>query len=143
MDFLENNSKGLNYDLFYDNEVLKRAFSRSLEIIGEAVKNLPEEIRFEYPEVEWKSIAGMRDKLIHHYFGVDYELVWDIIENEIEELNFQIGRIIEEEKRKLLIVYHVKKCHPFNFEKFGWHFLNYFLLDRPFCYSIIISVSPG
>lgn len=101
LDFLENNSKGLNYDLFYDNEVLKRAFSRSLEIIGEAVKNLPEEIRFEYPEVEWKSIAGMRDKLIHHYFGVDYELVWDIIENEIEELNFQIGRIIEEEKRKL------------------------------------------
>ncbi len=42
----------------------------------------------------------MRDKLIHHYVGVDYELVWDIIENEIEELNFQIGRIIEEEKRK-------------------------------------------
>lgn len=98
--FPEKNSKGLDFDSFVANEVLKRAFSRSLEIIGEAVKNVLEEIRFEYLEVEWKSIAWLRDKLIHHYFGVDYELVWDVIENEIEELNFQIGRIIQENDNK-------------------------------------------
>jgi uncharacterized protein with HEPN domain len=103
LNFIEANSKGLDYDLFYENEVLKRAFVRSLEIIGEAVKNLPEEIRYEYHYVDWKSIAGMRDKLIHHYFGVDYELVWDVIENEIEELNFQIANIIENENNKLKV----------------------------------------
>ena len=101
LDYLLQKSEGLDFDTFDTDETLKRAFSRSLEIIGEAVKNVPEEIRFEYPKVEWKAMAGMRDKLIHHYFGVDFELVWDIIENELEELSFQINRIIEIEKNKL------------------------------------------
>ena len=86
LNYLLQKSQGLDFDTFIDDETLKRAFSRSLEIVGEAVKNVPEEIRFEYPEVEWKAMAGMRDKLIHHYFGVDYELVWDIIETEKKKL---------------------------------------------------------
>jgi uncharacterized protein with HEPN domain len=75
--------------------VLTRAFSRSLEIIGEAVKKLPDDLRLKYPLVEWKDIAGMRDVLIHDYFGVDYELVWDVITNEISVLKIHIEKIIE------------------------------------------------
>lgn len=101
LDYLLQRSQGLDFDTFYEDETLKRAFSRSFEIIGEAAKNVPEEIRFEYPEVEWKAMAGMHDKLIHHYFGIDYELVWDIIENELEELDFQITEILKIEKKKL------------------------------------------
>jgi uncharacterized protein with HEPN domain len=93
--FLQTNSKNLDFDSFYENEILKRAFSRSLEIVGEAIKNVPEEIRFEYPEIEWKEIAGMRDKLIHHYFRVDYELVWDVIENQIEDLLSRLNKSLE------------------------------------------------
>ena len=62
-------------------DILKRACVRSLEVIGEAVKNLPEDFKDEYPELEWKKIAGIRDKLIHHYFGVDWDIVWDVIQN--------------------------------------------------------------
>lgn len=75
--------------------MLIRAFTRSFEVIGEAVKNLPDEFRIQYPLVDWKGYAGMRDKLIHHYFGVDYDIVWDSLQNEIPELKQWIDVIIE------------------------------------------------
>lgn len=68
---------------FINDEVLKKAFIRSIEVIGEASKHIPHNIRKKYPKIEWKAIAGTRDKLIHDYFGVDYDLVWDIIINKI------------------------------------------------------------
>lgn len=58
-------------------ETLRRAFVRSLEITGEATKKVPDDFRAAFPDVEWRAMAGMRDRLIHDYFGVDFELVWD------------------------------------------------------------------
>jgi len=96
LQFLQKASQNLTAEEFVHDEVLKRAFARSLEIIGEAAKAVPDEIRIKNPQVEWKAMAGMRDKLIHHYFGIDYELVWDIIKNEVEELSFQIENVLKE-----------------------------------------------
>ncbi|MGB9780100.1 DUF86 domain-containing protein, partial [Caldanaerobacter sp.] len=69
-EFLIERVKGISFEDFVKDPVLTRAFVRSLEIIGEAVKNLPKEFREKHSKVPWKEIAGMRDKLIHEYFGV-------------------------------------------------------------------------
>ena len=68
----------------------------ALEIIGEATKNLPDTIRNKGPDVEWRSIAGMRDKLIHHYFGVDYAIVWDVITSKLPSLRSSLTSISDE-----------------------------------------------
>jgi uncharacterized protein with HEPN domain len=97
INFLLENSKNLEQKEFLDNEILKRAFVRSLEIIGEAVKKLPAGFREEKPSVDWKAMAMTRDKLIHHYFGVDYEIVWDIVKQEVPQLKVQIEEILKKE----------------------------------------------
>jgi uncharacterized protein with HEPN domain len=87
----------LDLEQLQENELLKRAIVRSLEIIGEASKKVDDETRESYPDIEWQSMARMRDKLIHHYFGVDYEIVLDVIKNKIPELVHQTQMILEEE----------------------------------------------
>ena len=81
--FIETESQSILEDQFMRDEVLQHAFSRSLEIIGEASKNISEEYKKEHTDIDWKALAGLRDKLIHHYFGVDYQIVWDVIKNEL------------------------------------------------------------
>jgi uncharacterized protein with HEPN domain len=96
INFLISQTENIDYEKFASNDLLTRAVERSLEIIGEAVKNIPEDIRTLYPLIEWRDIAGMRDKLIHHYFGIDYEIVWSVLKNEIPELKQTIEFIIKQ-----------------------------------------------
>jgi uncharacterized protein with HEPN domain len=77
---------GMDYDAFFADDKTTSAVIRKLEIIGEAVKQLPEEFFRQHPEIQWKRIAGMRDKLIHFYFGVDAHLVWQTIQTRLPEL---------------------------------------------------------
>ncbi len=82
--YLSDKSGFLTYEKFIKDETLKRSFVRSIEIMGEAAKNISEELKVKTNEIEWKKLAGMRDKLIHHYFGVDYNIVWDFVKTKIE-----------------------------------------------------------
>ena len=99
IDFIINETSNLTYDSFAENELYTRAFSRSIEIIGEAVKNLSQEFREKHSDIEWKKISGMRDKIIHHYFNVDYDLIWDVIKNKLPEIKEKIQKALEVEDK--------------------------------------------
>lgn len=88
--------RGVNYKFFQDDDKTTSAVIRKLEIIGEAIKHLPEELKNKYPDIEWRDIAGMRDRLIHVYFGVDYKLVWETITVNLPDLYIKISKILEE-----------------------------------------------
>jgi len=94
-EYLLEQSRSLGQTEFIQHETLRRAFVRSLEIIGEAAKRVPDDVRADLPGIDWRGMAGMRDRLIHGYFGVDYDLVWDVVLTKIPPLARGIGRILE------------------------------------------------
>ncbi|MCD6413591.1 MAG: DUF86 domain-containing protein [Elusimicrobia bacterium] len=95
INFLLNETKGFEYEDFFSNELLKKGCARSFEIIGEAAKNLSDEFKQKYKEMEWKKIAGMRDKIIHFYFGVNYSILWQTIKVKLPSLKEKIENIVE------------------------------------------------
>jgi uncharacterized protein with HEPN domain len=95
--FILDNMEDRSKDDLLNDGLFSRAMIRSLEIIGEASKKVDEEFKVQYPYIEWRKMAGTRDRLIHNYFGVDYDVVWDVIQNKIPDLHFGIKQIIEQE----------------------------------------------
>lgn len=96
-DYLLSITTGLNEATFAGDETLKRAAVRSLEIIGEATKKIPDAFKLRWPHVPWKNMAGMRDRLIHDYFGVNYGIVWDVLQNKIPSLRQQVQEMVAKE----------------------------------------------
>ena len=96
MESIEKFVEGMSFEEFVQDDKTTSAVIQKFEVIGEATKQIPEEMRQKYPQIPWKEMAGMRDRLIHFYFGVDYKLVWETAKRRIP----QVKSLIEEMLKK-------------------------------------------
>ena len=86
----------VDYEMFSKNQMMIDAVLMNIAIIGESVKKIPEDVKERYPDIPWKDIAGMRDKVIHDYFGVDVNIVWETIKKNVPELEQKIKVMLKE-----------------------------------------------
>ena len=91
--------KDMEYDVFLRDKKTIYAINRALEIIGEATKNIPTSVKNRYPQIPWKKMAGMRDKVIHEYFGVDLKRVWRTVKKDIPDLKPLFEKILSDFKQ--------------------------------------------
>lgn len=99
IDRIERYTGKLSIDDFSDSNLYQDAVVRNLEIIGEAVKHIPNNLKVKYTDIEWKKIAGLIDILAHMYFGIDIEIVWDVVQNKIPELKEHVNLILLKTKK--------------------------------------------
>ncbi len=100
MKAIENFVEGMTFDDFIKDDKTSSAVIRKFEIIGEATRSIPDEIKKSYPQVPWKYMIGMRDKLIHGYFGIDFEIVWDAIKIDVPKVKPELLKILKELEEK-------------------------------------------
>ncbi len=91
---VEENIRGVDFITFLKDIKTRDAVVREIEIIGEAVKNLPMEFRGKHPEIPWQDIADMRNKIVHEYFDIDWDIVWKTIKEDLPELETQIKKLL-------------------------------------------------
>ncbi|GAB4402543.1 MAG: DUF86 domain-containing protein [Anaerolineales bacterium] len=96
MESIEAFTEGMTLKAFKADDKTASAVIRKLEVIGEAAKQVPDEVRTAYPQVPWKEMAGMRDRLIHAYFGVDYRLVWTTVKKRLPQVKAQMQKILQD-----------------------------------------------
>lgn len=96
IDAIEEFVKGMNFEEFKKNKKTVYAVVRAIEIIGEAAKNIPQTVKEKHPKIPWKDMAAMRDKVIHEYFGVDKQVVWETIKHDIPNIKSPIKKILDD-----------------------------------------------